>query len=82
MYICIATNNYAMQQLLLNITDNSKIDKLMNLLSTLNYVKVESYTEENIVVSEKEKNIIRDRVKNAKPENFKNWDDVINSFEV
>ena len=54
----------------------------MNLLSTLNYVKVESYTEENIVVSEKEKNIIRDRVKNAKPENFKNWDDVINSFEV
>lgn len=71
-----------MQQLLLNITDNSKIDKLMNLLSTLNYVKVESYTEENIVVSEKEKNIIRDRVKNAKPENFKNWDDVINSFEV
>ena len=71
-----------MQQLLLNITDNSKIDKLMNLLSTLNYVKVEFYTEENIVVSEKEKNIIRDRVKNAKPENFKNWDDVINSFEV
>ena len=71
-----------MQQLLLNITDNSKIDKLMNLLGTLNYVKVESYTEENIVVSEKEKNIIRDRVKNAKPENFKNWDDVINSFEV
>lgn len=71
-----------MQQLLLNITDNSKIDKLMNLLGTLNYVKVESYTEENIVVSEKEKNIIRDRVKNAKPENFKNWDDVINSFEI
>ena len=71
-----------MQQLLLNITDNSKIDKLMSLLGTLNYVKVESYTEENIVVSEKEKNIIRDRVKNAKPENFKNWDDVINSFEV
>lgn len=71
-----------MQQLLLNITDNSKIDKLMNLLGTLNYVKVESYTEENIVVSEKEKNIIRNRVKNAKPENFKNWDDIINSFEV
>jgi hypothetical protein len=71
-----------MQQLLLNITDNSKIDKLMNLLGTLNYVKVESYTEENIVVSEEEKNIIRNRVKNAKPENFKNWDDVINSFEV
>jgi len=71
-----------MQQLLLNISDTSKLDKLMNLLGTLNYVKVESYTEENIVVSEKEKSIIRNRVKNAKPEDFKNWDDVINSFEV
>ena len=71
-----------MQQLLLNISDTSKLDKLMNLLGTLNYVKIESYTEENIVVSEKEKNIIRNRVKNAKPEDFKNWDDVINSFEV
>jgi hypothetical protein len=71
-----------MQQLLLNISDISKLDKLMNLLGTLNYVKVESYTEENIVVSEKEKNIIRNRVKNAKPEDFKNWNDVINSFEI
>jgi len=71
-----------MQQLLLNISDRNKVDKLINLLSTLNYVKVESYTEENIVISESEKNIIRDRVKNAKPEDFKNWDEVINSFEV
>lgn len=71
-----------MQQLLLNISDSSKVDKLMNLLGTLNYVKVESYTEENIVISETEKNIIRNRVKNAKPEDFKNWDEVINSFEL
>ncbi len=71
-----------MQQLLLNISDRNKVDKLINLLGTLNYVKVESYTEENIVISESEKNIIRDRVKNATPEDFKNWDEVINSFEV
>ncbi len=71
-----------MQQLLLNISDRNKVDKLINLLGTLNYVKVESYTEENIVISESEKNIIRDRVKNATPKDFKNWDEVINSFEV
>lgn len=71
-----------MQQLLLNISDTSKVDKLMSLLNSLNYVKVESYTEENIVVSEKEKTIIRHRVKNAKPEDFKNWDEFIDSFEL
>lgn len=71
-----------MQQLLLNISDTSKVDKLMSLLNSLNYVKVESYTEENIVVSEKEKTVIRNRVKNAKPEDFNNWDEFIDSFEL
>lgn len=71
-----------MQQFLLNINDASKIDKLMNLLKTFNYVKVEPYTEENIVVSGKEKNIIRNRVKNAKPEDFKDWDEFVNSIKV
>ena len=60
-----------MQQLLLNISDSSKVNKLMSLLSTLNYVKVETYTEENIVVSESEINLMRDRVNNAKQEDFK-----------
>lgn len=71
-----------MQQLLLNISDTSKVDKLMSLLNSLNYVKVESYSEENIVVSEKEKTIIRNRVKNAKPEDFNNWNEFIDSFEL
>ena len=71
-----------MQQLLLNISDSSKVNKLMSLLSTLNYVKVETYTEENIVVSESEINLMRDRVNNAKQEDFKSWDDFINTFEV
>ena len=71
-----------MQQLLLNISDSSKVNKLMILLSTLNYVKVETYTEENIVVSESEINLMRDRVNNAKQEDFKSWDDFINTFEV
>ena len=71
-----------MQQFLLNIEDSSKVTKLMNLLSTLNYVKVEPYTEENIVVSESEMKIMRSRVNKAKPEDFKNWDDFIDTFEA
>ncbi len=71
-----------MQQLLLNISDSSKVNQLMNLLSTLNYVKVETYIEENIVVSEAEKKLMMERVNNAKPEDFDNWDDFIDTFEV
>jgi hypothetical protein len=71
-----------MQQLLLNITDSSKVSKLMDLLGTLNYVKVGSYTEENIIVPEDEKNLMRERVSKAKPENFNNWDDFIDTFDV
>lgn len=70
-----------MQQLLLNITDSSQVSKLMSLLSTLNYVKVEPYIEENLLVSEKEKNLIRERVSKAKLEDFNNWDNFIDSFD-
>ena len=70
-----------MQQLLLNITDSSQVSKLMSLLSTLDYVKVEPYLEENLLVSEKEKNLIRERVSKAKLEDFNNWNNFIDSFE-
>jgi hypothetical protein len=52
------------------------------LLSTLNYVNIEPYCEENLIVSEKEKNLIRERVNNAKPEDFNSWDNFIDSFEM
>ncbi len=71
-----------MQQLLLNISDSSKANELLSLLNTLNYVKIEPYTEENIIVSESEINLMRERVNNAKPEDFQSWDDFIASFEV
>ena len=71
-----------MQQLLLNISDSSKANELLSLLSTLNYVKIEPYTEENIVVSDSEINLMRERVNNAKPEDFKSWDEFISTFEV
>jgi len=70
-----------MQQLLLNISDSSQVSKLMSLLSTLNYVKVAPYCEENLIVAEKEQNLIRSRVNNAKPEDFNSWDNFIDEFE-
>ncbi len=70
-----------MQQLLLNISDSSQVSKLMSLLSTLNYVEVAPYCEENLIVSEKEQNLIRSRVNNAKPEDFNSWDNFIDEFE-
>ncbi len=70
-----------MQQLLLNISDSSQVSKLMSLLGTLNYVKVAPYCEENLIVAEKEQNLIRSRVNNAKPEDFNSWDNFIDEFE-
>ena len=70
-----------MQQVLLNVEDG-KIESLINFLKTINYVTVETYNESNLHISEEEKKIMRKRVKNSKTEDFKNWDDVINSFEL
>jgi len=71
-----------MQQLLLNISDPSQLDKILNLLGSMKNVEVEPYNEGNIIVSEQEKKIIRNRVNNANPEDFNNWDDFIKTIEV
>jgi hypothetical protein len=68
-----------MTQLLLNIQDESKTIKLLEFLQTLNYIKVEQLSEDEIIVSEKEKNAMRERLKKAKPENFSDWDQVKDS---
>jgi|GEM_PF-1447464 len=71
-----------MTQLLLNIQDESKTNKLLDFLKTLNYISVEELSEENIIVSEAEKTIMRERLKNAKAEDFKEWDEVKKSFKI
>jgi hypothetical protein len=71
-----------MTQLLLNIQDESKTNKLIEFLKTLNYISVQEITEENIIVSEAEKEIMRNRLKQAKPEDFKDWDEVKNRFKL
>jgi hypothetical protein len=69
-----------MTQLLLNIEDESKTNMLLDFLKSLNYINVQKLSEESIIVSEEEKNTMRDRLKKAKPEDFKNWDDIKNAF--
>ena len=71
-----------MTQLLLHIEDESKTIKLLEFLKTLNYVNVQQLSDEKIIVSEDEKNLMRERLKNAKPEHFQDWDLVKNSFKL
>jgi hypothetical protein len=71
-----------MHQLLVDIKDDSKLDILLNFLKSLNYISVKELSDNDVIVSEAEKNIMRERVKKAKPENFKNWDDIKNSFKL
>lgn len=71
-----------MTQLLLNIQDESKTSKLLEFLKTLNYLSVQELSEENIIVSEVEKKIMRDRLKNSKIEDFKDWEEVKKSFKL
>lgn len=71
-----------MTQLLLNITDESKTNKLLEFLQTLNYINVQQLSDDNVIVSEEEKTIMRERLKNSKPENFKDWDEIKKSFKL
>lgn len=70
-----------MTQLLLNIEDESQTNKLLDFLKTLNYVSVEELTNDKIIVSEDEKNTMRERLKNATPENFQDWDQLKSRFK-
>ena len=66
-----------MRQLVINVPD-SKYSFFKELLKSLDFVN--EYNEEDIIVSEKEKQLIRGRIKSAKPGNFKKWEDIKNSF--
>ena len=71
-----------MHQFLVNIKDDSKTNVLLNFLKSLNYISVKELSDNDIIVSEEEKNVMRERLKKAKPENFKNWDEIKNSFKL
>lgn len=68
-------------KILLNINDN-KASFFLEVLKSFNYVSVEKLNDDSLIVSESEKNIMRTRQKKAKPSDFKNWDDIKNSFKL
>ena len=71
-----------MTQLLLNISDEKKANKLIEFLKTLNYINIQELSEENIMIPEAEKELMRKRLKNAKEEDFKDWDDIKKKFNL
>jgi hypothetical protein len=62
-----------MQQLLVNIKDNSKIDLLLNFLRSLNYISVEKVNEASIFLSDEQKNVLDQRRKTSSAEDFIPW---------
>lgn len=71
-----------MTQLLLNITDEKKASKLIEFLRTLNYINIQELSEENIQITEAEKKLMRKRLKNAKEEDFKDWDEIKEKYNI
>jgi hypothetical protein len=69
-----------MHQILVNINDESKLEVFLTLLKSLNYISVRELSDNDIIISESEKNIMRERLNKAKPENFKNWDKIKNTL--
>lgn len=66
-----------MKTIIINIPD-SKYSFFVKLLKSIDFIS--RFNEEEIVVSEQEKKLIRQRIKNAKPHHFKKWDDIKDSF--
>ena len=62
-----------MKQVTINIPDN-KYGFFVELLKSISFV--DKFNEEEILVSAQEKKIIRQRIKTAKPHNFKKWKDI------
>lgn len=70
-----------MTQLTINIPDK-EIDFFMTLVKKFKYQLVNSSeNKDDLNVSEKDKNLVRDRVKNSKSSDLLNWDKVKDDFD-
>lgn len=70
-------------QLLLNVTDNNKVDLLLTFLESLNYVSnVEKLTnDEDFEVPNWHKELVINRINTATSESFKTWAEVKNTLK-
>ncbi len=67
-----------MKQIILNIPEN-KYNFFVELIKSLDFVKENNH---DFDISEEEKNIVRNRIKNAKPADMKEWKDVVDTFRL
>jgi len=63
--------------MIINVPDN-KYGFFSELLQSIDFVN--KFNEAEYEIMEREKKLIRQRIKNAKPENFKNWEDIKDQF--
>lgn len=63
-----------MQQLIVNIIDESKMNVLLNFLKSINYISVEAIDQNNIILFDLQNNILDQRRASAKVEDFIPWD--------
>ncbi len=68
-----------MKQILLNIPDN-KYAAFLEAIKNLDFIRI--YNENDVVVTEEEKQLIRERIRNSKPEYGQNWDQIKDSFNL
>ena len=62
-----------MQQLLVSVKDDSKMDILLKFLKSLNYISVESVSDDNISLTDEQKQILDERRSTSKPSDFIPW---------
>ena len=68
-------------QLLIDINEETKLNALLEFFKGFN-IKVTKIMGNDITIPETEKTLMRQRLQNAKPENFKNWDDLKNTYNI
>jgi hypothetical protein len=68
-------------QLLIDINEENKLNALLEFFKGFN-IKVTKIMSNDITIPETEKTLMRQRLQNAKPENFKNWDDLKNTYNI
>ena len=68
-----------MKQILLNIPDN-KYNAFLVAIKNLDFIRI--YNQNDVNITEEEKHLIRNRIKNSKPESGQNWDHIKDSFNL
>jgi hypothetical protein len=67
-----------MKQILLNIPDD-KYPAFMEILNSLDFVKM--HNENDVYISDEEKELVLNRIKNSNPADGKRWEDIKDSFK-